>query len=69
LPTPQDVVRWFGAVQAQEYGPSRWGLAQRLSGSPTDATVQQAVPSGEILRSHVLRPTWHFVARAAHVFG
>lgn len=64
LRTPQDVVRWFGAVQAQEYGPARWGVAQRLSGSPVDATIQEAVTRGDILRTHVLRPTWHFVAPA-----
>jgi hypothetical protein len=62
LRTPQDVVRWFGAVQAQEYAPARWGLAQRMTGSPADSRLHQAVARGEIVRTHVLRPTWHFVA-------
>jgi hypothetical protein len=59
--TPQDVVRWFGAVQAQEYGPAKWGISQRMAGSPFDARLEQAVTRGDILRTHVLRPTWHFV--------
>ena len=64
LRTPQDVVRWFGAVQAQEYAPSKWGIAQRMAGSPADARLEQAVTRGDILRTHVLRPTWHFVTPA-----
>src|SRR5688572_3243518 len=62
--TPADVVSWLGAVQAQEYLPATWGLAQRMSGSPAHARLHQAVARGEILRTHVLRPTWHFVAPA-----
>ena len=53
----------MGAVQAQEYGPARWGLGLRLPPGSTDAAVHQAVDQGRILRTHVLRPTWHFVAR------
>jgi hypothetical protein len=30
----------------------------------TDAAVQQAFNEGRILRTHILRPTWHFVAPA-----
>jgi len=58
------VVSWLGAVQAQEYLPAKWGLAQRMSGSPGHARLEQAVTRGEILRTHVLRPTWHFVTPA-----
>ena len=58
---PQDVVRWLGAVQAQEYAHAKWALAQRTRGL-TEAAVEQAVAAGEILRTHILRPTWHFVA-------
>ena len=61
---PADVVRWFGAVQAQEYLPAKWGLAQRMSGWPDHARLEAAVTRGEILRTHVLRPTWHFVTPA-----
>jgi hypothetical protein len=59
---PADVVAWFGAVQAQEYGPAKWALGLRLTDGATDAQVQRACDEGRILRTHVLRPTWHFVA-------
>jgi hypothetical protein len=57
---PADVVRWFGAVQAQDFAPAKWSLGQRLHGT-TDAEVQRAFDEGLFLRTHVLRPTWHFV--------
>ena len=61
LEKASDVVRLFGAVQAQEYSPAKWGVAQRTVGA-TDADVEKEVSDGFILRTHVLRPTWHFVA-------
>ena len=57
-----EVVSWFGAVQAQEFGPARWALGLRLHGRASDAAVAQAFDQGAILRTHVMRPTWHFVA-------
>ncbi|HEX2056870.1 MAG TPA: winged helix DNA-binding domain-containing protein [Actinomycetota bacterium] len=56
-----DVVRHHGAMQAQDYGPAKWSIGQRAGGL-TDADVEDAVAAGAILRTHVLRPTWHFVA-------
>ncbi len=55
-----DVVRVLGAVQAQDYLGARWAIAQRAAGL-TETEVERAVASGAILRTHVLRPTWHFV--------
>jgi len=63
LSTPADVVRWLGAVQAQEYEQAKWALAMR-SRRATDAAIERALADGTILRTHVLRPTWHFVAPA-----
>ncbi|MGH7606289.1 MAG: winged helix DNA-binding domain-containing protein [Gemmatimonadales bacterium] len=54
----------MGAVQAQEYGPAKWGLGLRLPAGTTDAKIQRALDAGRILRTHVLRPTWHFVTPA-----
>jgi hypothetical protein len=51
-------------VQAQEYAPARWGLGLRLPPGATDAAIERAVDKGLILRTHVLRPTWHFVTPA-----
>lgn len=50
------------AVQSQEFAYARWSLAQRTAGA-TAADVEQAVADGRILRTHILRPTWHFVHR------
>jgi len=58
-----EVVRRFVAVQAQEFLPAQWGLAARvpIERRPDAATVAAALDAGEILRTHVLRPTWHFL--------
>jgi len=63
LKTPLDVVSWLGAIQAQDYPGARWALGLRAAGL-TDARVEKAYDDGAILRTHVLRPTWHFVAPA-----
>ncbi len=62
--SPERVVSWHGAVQAQEYGPAKWGLALRSAKSTTDAGIERAIKKGRILRTHVLRPTWHFISPA-----
>jgi hypothetical protein len=61
---PADVVAWLGAVQAQEYPAARWALALRMPEGTTDAAIERACDGGRILRTHVMRPTWHFVAAA-----
>ena len=58
---PVDVVRWLGAVQAQDYNGAKWALALRMRAA-TDAAVEEAFNDGQILRTHLMRPTWHFVA-------
>jgi hypothetical protein len=60
LMTPAAVVRTLGAVQAQDYAGAKWALGMRSRGVD-DAAVEQAVSEGAIVRTHVLRPTWHFV--------
>ncbi|HET9709833.1 MAG TPA: winged helix DNA-binding domain-containing protein [Gemmatimonadales bacterium] len=61
LRSATDVVRTLGAVQSQDYGSAKWALAQRTPGL-RDADVERAFARGAILRTHVLRPTWHFVS-------
>jgi Winged helix DNA-binding domain len=63
LATPQDVVAWQGAVQAQDFAGAKWALGLRARGLG-DADVERAFNDGAILRTHVLRPTWHFVTPA-----
>jgi hypothetical protein len=60
--SPDEAVRWHLAMQAQEYGPAKWSIGQRSTGL-VDADLDAAVAEGSIVRTHVLRPTWHFVAR------
>ena len=63
LQKPAEVVRWFGAVQAQDFEAAKWALALRMP-SATNAEIEEAFNRGAILRTHLLRPTWHFVAPA-----
>jgi len=63
LSDPTQLVAHFGAVQAQDYGAAKWALGQRLVDA-TAASLERAFTDGAILRTHVLRPTWHFVAPA-----
>lgn len=61
---PEAVVAWLGAVQAQDYPAAKWALALRMRDGTTGETVNRALDEGRIIRTHVLRPTWHFVAPA-----
>jgi hypothetical protein len=58
-----DVVGWLGAVQAQDYAGAKWALGLRLQGA-TDDDIERAFTDGSILRTHLMRPTWHFVTPA-----
>ncbi len=58
---PKDLVSWMGAIQAQDYNMSKWAVGVRLK-SATINQVEKALESGQILRTHVMRPTWHLVA-------
>ncbi len=57
---PEDAVQWLGAVQAQDYAAAKWALALRTRAC-SDGDVERALERGALLRTHVLRPTWHFV--------
>lgn len=58
--TPEEMVKWLGAVQSQDYGAAKWALGLRLPGL-NNGDIETAFNDGRILRTHVLRPTWHFV--------
>jgi hypothetical protein len=58
---PHEIVGWLGAMQAQVFDMARWAVGLRLNGA-SDNAVMKAYNSGKILRTHILRPTWHFVA-------
>ena len=58
--TPAEIVKYVGAMQAQDYAGAKWAVGMRLQKS-NEAAVEQAMADGNIIRTHVLRPTWHFV--------
>ncbi|HUG48744.1 MAG TPA: winged helix DNA-binding domain-containing protein [Candidatus Limnocylindria bacterium] len=60
LGSAEGVVGWLGAVQAQEYAYAKWSVGQRTEGvQHTD--LDRLLADGSIIRTHILRPTWHFV--------
>ena len=57
---PADVVRWLGALQAQDYGQSLWAIGSRLrAGRPE---VERAIEQRQIVRTWLMRGTIHFAA-------
>lgn len=56
-----EIVSHMGAMQSQAFDMARWAIGVRLSGS-TDRDIANAINSGTVIRTHILRPTWHFVA-------
>jgi hypothetical protein len=59
--SPEVVVKALGAMQAQEFVPATWSIGQRCGAG--QGVVTEAFSTGAILRTHVLRPTWHFAHR------
>lgn len=58
--SPQEIVRHFGAMQAQDYAMAKWAIGSRCNSSEKE--IEEAVNSAKIIRTHILRPTWHFVS-------
>src|SRR5689334_7123095 len=63
LTSPAEVVNWLGAVQSQDFAGGKWAIGLRTNGL-TEADVDRAFTDGSILRTHLMRPTWHFVTPA-----
>jgi len=59
--TPADMIRYFGAVQAQDFFGSLWAVGQRVAGA-TETTVEAALNEGKIVRSWPMRGTLHLTA-------
>lgn len=60
LKTPEQVVKYMGAMQAQDFAMSKWAVGLRMANG-TDKKVQDALDKGRIIRTHLMRPTWHLV--------
>lgn len=58
--SPQEIVKHLGAMQAQDYSMAKWAIGSRCDS--TEAVIEEAINSAEIIRTHILRPTWHFVS-------
>jgi hypothetical protein len=61
LSRAEDVVRLLTCVQSQERDHAFFSLGLR-SRSRTYAAVRREFDAGAFVRTHILRPTWHFVA-------
>jgi hypothetical protein len=59
--TPVDVVSHFGAMQAQDYSMAKWAVGLRMNNAE-ESIIEKSIHSGEIIRTHILRHTWHFVS-------
>ncbi len=59
--SPAELVEWMGAIQAQDYEMSKWAMGVRLP-NYTEGSIEAALNNGEVLRTHLLRPTWHLVS-------
>ena len=59
--SPKEIANWMGALQAQDFNMAKWAIGLRLR-NPTEQKIDAAIDSAEIIRTHVLRPTWHFIS-------
>jgi len=59
--TAREIVAWMGAMQAQDFPMSKWAIGIRISNS-TEKLIETAYNNGEIIRTHLMRPTWHMVS-------
>jgi hypothetical protein len=62
LGAPEEVVRHLLAVQSQDFALALWAVGRRLAPGTTEDAVEAAFSRGRFVRTHLLRPTWHFVA-------
>lgn len=63
LATATDVVALLTCVQSQEQAQALWSLGMRTPGLD-EAAVRRELDEARFVRTHILRPTWHFVAAA-----
>ncbi len=59
--TVKELVGWMGAMQAQDYNQAKWAIGARLP-HLTETQIESAFNQGDIVRTHLMRPTWHFVS-------
>lgn len=57
----KDLVYSMGAMQAQDLSMVKWAVGQRLQAA-TEKAIDNAYNKGEVIRTHLMRPTWHLVS-------
>lgn len=65
LTSAAEVVRLLCCVQSQEPISAAYSLGLRVSttrAAPTLESVRAEIDAGSVIRTHILRPTWHFVS-------
>jgi Winged helix DNA-binding domain len=58
--SPSEAVAGLLAVQAENPSQAAWAVAARTQ-NPGETDLASLLDNGAVLRTHVLRPTWHFV--------
>ncbi|MDR2921188.1 MAG: winged helix DNA-binding domain-containing protein [Tannerella sp.] len=58
---PAEIVAWMGAMQSQTLEMAKWAIGVRLPGTTVN-DIEDSLNNGRIIRTHILRPTWHFVS-------
>ncbi|MFH5831958.1 winged helix DNA-binding domain-containing protein [Halalkalibaculum sp. DA384] len=59
--TPNALLGWIGAMQAQDYEMAKWAVGVRLP-EATREDIEEAIENSHIIRTHLLRPTWHLIS-------
>ena len=57
---PAEVVKWMGALQAQDYRQALWALGLRTQTAHVE-TIEQAISNRTIVRTWPMRGTLHFI--------
>ena len=57
----KDLVSYMGAIQSQDYRMAKLAIGLRVKDAD-EQLVDKAIIDGDIVRTHILRPTWHFVS-------
>ena len=57
----ESLVYYMGAMQAQDYAMAKWAVGCRVPGC-TDLDVEASISAAGVIRTHLMRPTWHLVS-------
>lgn len=59
--TPAELLGYMGIMQAQDPLMVKWAMGLRLP-HLKETDIEEAYRKGDVLRTHVIRPTWHLVS-------